>query len=267
MLGPSLSPYLRLQKEICYWPMKQKISLQVKNTKETASELQCSKNMKAGTSEEANIIYEEEYVLNSRGMKLFASRWLPVNGNPKAIIFMCHGYAMECSITMNRNGKSDGRQGLVLDFNSLINDWSHYFTTISEKKENKKKMQEVTGLYLVLLVLCCTIIQAFSQTPVASPKPAQKAATSPPKATTKKAPSPKPLVPTLPQSPDSSDAAPDDIKKIRKKVKIFNVLIRLMKTTEIMNNINSQLITAKTGGIMILAPDDDAFTDHWYTKS
>ncbi|XP_015942369.1 caffeoylshikimate esterase [Arachis duranensis] len=118
----------------------------------------------AGTSDEANIIYEEEYVLNSRGMKLFASRWLPANGNPKAIIFMCHGYAMECSITMNStgrklanagyavygvdyegHGKSDGRQGLVLDFNSLINDCCHYFTTISEKKENKKKMRFLLG--------------------------------------------------------------------------------------------------------------------------
>ncbi|XP_057735940.1 caffeoylshikimate esterase-like isoform X1 [Arachis stenosperma] len=118
----------------------------------------------AGTNDEANIIYEEEYVLNSRGMKLFASRWLPANGNPKAIIFMCHGYAMECSITMNStgrklanagyavygvdyegHGKSDGRQGLVLDFNSLINDCCHYFTTISEKKENKKKMRFLLG--------------------------------------------------------------------------------------------------------------------------
>ncbi|XP_061376719.1 fasciclin-like arabinogalactan protein 12 [Gastrolobium bilobum] len=76
------------------------------------------------------------------------------------------------------------------------------------------------------------------------------------------APSSKPLVPTtLPQSPDSSDSStPDDITRILKKAKTFTVLTRLLKTTEIMNNINSQLITAKSGGLTILAPDDAAFS-------
>ena len=43
----------------------------------------------------------QEFVLNSRGMKLFTCKWIPVNQEPKALIFICHGYAMECSITMN----------------------------------------------------------------------------------------------------------------------------------------------------------------------
>ncbi|MED6117685.1 hypothetical protein PIB30_112087, partial [Stylosanthes scabra] len=121
------------------------------------------------------------------------------------------------------------------------------------------KNHQVAVYSLFYLVFCSSIIQAFSQTPAASPKPAAPA----PKATTptRKAPSPKPLVPTLPQSPDSSDSAPDDITKILRKAKTFNVLIRLLKTTEIMNNINSQLITSKTGGITILAPDDSAFSN------
>jgi len=34
-------------------------------------------------------------------MKLLATSWIPANENPKALIFMCHGYAMECSITMD----------------------------------------------------------------------------------------------------------------------------------------------------------------------
>ncbi|MED6168458.1 hypothetical protein PIB30_011623 [Stylosanthes scabra] len=115
-------------------------------------------------TDDANIKYEEEFVRNSRGMKLLASRWLPLNGNPKALIFMCHGYAMECSITMNStgrklanagyavygldyegHGKSDGRQGLLLDFNSVIDDCSQYFSSISEKKENEKKMRFLLG--------------------------------------------------------------------------------------------------------------------------
>ncbi|MED6216881.1 hypothetical protein PIB30_012342 [Stylosanthes scabra] len=125
------------------------------------------------------------------------------------------------------------------------------------------KKQQVAVFSLFFLVFCSSIIQAFSQTPAASPKPAPKPAAPGPKATTpaRKAPSPKPLVPTLPQSPDSSDSAPDDITKILRKAKTFNVLIRLLKTTEIMNNINSQLITSKTGGITILAPDDSAFSN------
>ena len=43
----------------------------------------------------------QEYILNSRGLKLFTCKWVPVNEEPKGLIFICHGYAMECSITMN----------------------------------------------------------------------------------------------------------------------------------------------------------------------
>lgn len=107
---------------------------------------------------------------------------------------------------------------------------------------------------LFFLLFSSTI--AISPAPAAAPKSPAKTPPTP-KAT---APSPKPLVPTLPQSPDSSDSTPDDITKILRKAKIFSVLIRLLKTTEIMNNINSQLITAKNGGITILAPDDSAFS-------
>ncbi|KAK7324948.1 hypothetical protein VNO77_28923 [Canavalia gladiata] len=87
------------------------------------------------------------------------------------------------------------------------------------------------------------------------------AAQAPAAAPKASAPSSKPSVPTLPQSPESSsDSAPDDITRILKKAKTFTVLTRLLKTTEIMNNVNSQLITAKSGGLTILAPDDSAFS-------
>ncbi|OIW08576.1 hypothetical protein TanjilG_03252 [Lupinus angustifolius] len=102
----------------------------------------------------------------------------------------------------------------------------------------------------------------FSSTILAiSPAPAPKASAKTPPTSNAEALSPKPLVPTLPQSPDSSDSVPDDITRILNKAKIFSVLIRLLKTTEIMNNINSQLITAKSGGLTILAPDDAAFSN------
>ncbi|XP_027366143.1 caffeoylshikimate esterase-like [Abrus precatorius] len=113
---------------------------------------------------ETEIKYEEEYVLNSRDMKLFACQWLPVNESPKALIFICHGYAMECSITMKStairlakagfgvygidyegHGKSDGLPGLVKNFDDVIDDCSNHFTSICEKAENKKKMRYLLG--------------------------------------------------------------------------------------------------------------------------
>ena len=43
----------------------------------------------------------QEFILNSRGLKLFTCRWLPADRDPRALIFILHGYAMECSIFMN----------------------------------------------------------------------------------------------------------------------------------------------------------------------
>ncbi|CAK8576125.1 unnamed protein product [Lathyrus sativus] len=83
-------------------------------------------------------------------------------------------------------------------------------------------------------------------------------------APTQPAAAPKPLVPSLPDSP--SDSTPDtagavDIVGILRKAKSFNVLIRLMKTTQLINQLNSQLLATKTGGLTILAPDDSAFSE------
>ncbi|XP_077213052.1 caffeoylshikimate esterase-like [Tasmannia lanceolata] len=111
-----------------------------------------------------NIIYEEEFFLNSRELKLFSCRWIPANQDPKALIFLCHGYAMECSISMKGtgtrlakagyavygvdyegHGKSSGLQGYIPSFDDLVNDCSDYFTTICEKKENKMKLRYLLG--------------------------------------------------------------------------------------------------------------------------
>ncbi|KAI3516135.1 hypothetical protein L1887_15045 [Cichorium endivia] len=37
----------------------------------------------------------QEYIRNSIGVELFTCRWLP-QSSPKALVFLCHGYAMEC---------------------------------------------------------------------------------------------------------------------------------------------------------------------------
>ncbi|XP_065860466.1 caffeoylshikimate esterase isoform X2 [Euphorbia lathyris] len=55
--------------------------------------------------------YHEEYIKNSRGVKLFTCRWLPASSSPKALVFLCHGYGMECSgyMKVEKNYKDKGR--------------------------------------------------------------------------------------------------------------------------------------------------------------
>lgn len=42
----------------------------------------------------------QEFITNSKGVKLFTCRWIPTDCEPKAIVFLNHGYAMECSFSM-----------------------------------------------------------------------------------------------------------------------------------------------------------------------
>ncbi|XP_002534516.2 caffeoylshikimate esterase [Ricinus communis] len=111
-----------------------------------------------------NLKYDEEFILNSRELKLFTCQWIPLNQEPKALIFICHGYAMECSITMNStanrlanqgfavygidyegHGKSSGLEGYVESMDKIIEDCSEHFTSICEKKENRGKMRYLLG--------------------------------------------------------------------------------------------------------------------------
>jgi len=114
-------------------------------------------------------------------------------------------------------------------------------------------------IIFTLLVLFAHIF--FTTTSAQSPAAAPKAAAKPAPATPAPATAPaKPLVPSLPQSPSSDSSSGQDIIKILRKAKSFNTLIRLLKTTQIINQINSQLVTTKNGGLTILAPDDGAFS-------
>jgi alpha-beta hydrolase superfamily lysophospholipase len=90
----------------------------------------------------------QEYVRNSRGMRLFSCSWVPKAGSspPKALVFLCHGYAVECAVTMRGtgerlasagfavfgldyegHGRSDGLQGYVPDFHALVGDCDAFF--------------------------------------------------------------------------------------------------------------------------------------------
>jgi uncharacterized surface protein with fasciclin (FAS1) repeats len=88
--------------------------------------------------------------------------------------------------------------------------------------------------------------------------------------TTATAPSPGlntvPLVPTTPTGAPSPTIIPKgptiDILGILQKAKRFSVLIRLLKTTQLINQLNSQLVSSPSGsgGLTIFAPEDSAFS-------
>ncbi|KAK4432576.1 Caffeoylshikimate esterase [Sesamum alatum] len=111
-----------------------------------------------------DVKYEEEYIVNSWGVELFTCRWSPANSEPQALIFLCHGYAMECSISMRDcasrlvkagyevhgidcegHGKSSGLLGFIPSFDHLVDDLSEHFTNISERRENRKMMRIILG--------------------------------------------------------------------------------------------------------------------------
>ncbi|KAI4370629.1 hypothetical protein MLD38_018960 [Melastoma candidum] len=104
--------------------------------------------------------YDEEFIVNSRGLELFTCQWLPASREPKALIFICHGYAMECSITMEStairlveagyavfgldyegHGKSGGLSGYMDSFDDLVDDCCIHFRSVCERKENKGRMR------------------------------------------------------------------------------------------------------------------------------
>ncbi|GER36428.1 alpha/beta-Hydrolases superfamily protein, partial [Striga asiatica] len=90
--------------------------------------------MASDESEITGFQYEEKFILNSRGTKLFTCSWLPVSSQPKGLIFLCHGYSMECSVTMRGHGKSDGLQCYFPSFDDLVNDFCYHFSSVCEKK-------------------------------------------------------------------------------------------------------------------------------------
>ncbi|XP_054778763.1 fasciclin-like arabinogalactan protein 12 [Prosopis cineraria] len=115
-------------------------------------------------------------------------------------------------------------------------------------------MKQILFFSLLLLSSSSSSFTLAQLTPAAAPKPPAKPAPTVPVAA--------PAKPMVPSGPDSSDTSNDDIIKILRKAKNFNFLIRLLKTTQLINQINSQLIaTRSVSGLTILAPDDGAFNE------
>ncbi|KAK4259541.1 hypothetical protein QN277_005863 [Acacia crassicarpa] len=72
-----------------------------------------------------------------------------------------------------------------------------------------------------------------------------------------------PLVPTSPNgapTPAIPKAPTIDVVQILRKAKRFSVLVRLLKTTQLINQLNSQLMTSGSGGLTIFAPEDSSFS-------
>ncbi|KAL3851349.1 hypothetical protein ACJIZ3_013231 [Penstemon smallii] len=101
---------------------------------------------------------------SSRGVKLFTCRWIPAYREPKGLIFLFHGYGMECSMSMREcgirlakagfavygidyegHGRSPGLKCYIPNFDDIVLDCSDHFTSICEKKENKDKMRFLMG--------------------------------------------------------------------------------------------------------------------------
>uniref|UniRef100_A0ACD6A0Z5 Uncharacterized protein n=1 Tax=Avena sativa TaxID=4498 RepID=A0ACD6A0Z5_AVESA len=93
--------------------------------------------------------YDEEFIENARGIKTFTCRWLPKGQPIKALVFICHGYAVECCVTMRGtgarlaqaryavygmdyegHGRSLGLRGYIHSFDALVTDCDAYFTSV-----------------------------------------------------------------------------------------------------------------------------------------
>lgn len=105
----------------------------------------------------------ESTFANSRGVKLHTSSWLP-EGDVKAIILLCHGYAVDSSSYFNYtasklaetgyavfgldyegHGKSEGLKAYIKDMNNIVDDLLAYFDGIRGKEEYSTKPKFLVG--------------------------------------------------------------------------------------------------------------------------
>ncbi|XP_074581248.1 caffeoylshikimate esterase-like [Curcuma longa] len=108
--------------------------------------------------------YQEEYIKNTRGLQLFTCRWLPLSSSPKALVFLCHGYGVECSgfmkgcgirlaaagfgvfgIDYEGHGKSMGSRAYIKKFEHIVTDCYQFFKSITEVEEYRDKCRFLYG--------------------------------------------------------------------------------------------------------------------------
>ncbi|MED6220593.1 hypothetical protein PIB30_046274 [Stylosanthes scabra] len=107
--------------------------------------------------------YQEEYWRNSRGVQLFTCKWLPLS-SPKALVFLCHGYGMECSRFMREcgvrlacaryavygvdyegHGRSHGARCYIKKFDHIVNDCFDFFCSVTGLPEYSGKPRFLYG--------------------------------------------------------------------------------------------------------------------------
>jgi len=125
-------------------------------------------------------------------------------------------------------------------------------------------MMKLQPLFFASILQLLILILYYSTTTSAQLSPVQSPQTSTP------APgfNTVPLVPVSPSGAPTPNILPKsssiDIIQILKKAKRFSVLIRLLKTTQLINQLNSQLVTSSSdsssGGLTLFAPEDSAFS-------
>jgi len=113
----------------------------------------------------SNVVkYEEEFIQSSQGVKLFTCRWVPADRQAKALICLCHGYGIECSIFMKDtgvrlakagyavfgidyegHGKSAGTQCYIKSFDDLVADCATFFRSVAEGVEYREKARFLYG--------------------------------------------------------------------------------------------------------------------------
>ncbi|CAL5183638.1 unnamed protein product [Lathyrus oleraceus] len=130
------------------------------------------------------------------------------------------------------------------------------------------KKQQFLFSCSILQLIICILFYSTSTSAQLSPFQSPQASTPAPGFNT---------VPLVPVSPSGGPAPIDiipktpsiDIIQILKKAKRFSVLIRLLKTTQLVNQLNSQLVTSPSSseasdssnaGLTVFAPEDSAFS-------
>ena len=105
-----------------------------------------------------DVILEEDYWINDRGMALLTSTMVPKNKDIRAVICFCHGYMDNPSflkrihyqrfvkkglavvmIEYEGHGRSDGPYALIPCWQTLLGDVQQYFTYITRMKFPGKK--------------------------------------------------------------------------------------------------------------------------------
>ncbi|KAG0600204.1 hypothetical protein M758_11G015300 [Ceratodon purpureus] len=98
----------------------------------------------------------QTYLRNSRGLEIFMKSWVPAEGRPKGLIFLCHGYGDTVTFFFEGLaralavagyavygmdypgfGLSEGLHGYISDFDVLVEDVMEQYRIIKGRPENQ----------------------------------------------------------------------------------------------------------------------------------